>query len=238
MKHYHLVLFLSIGINAFGQFDIAFKAGLVSNYINASIPNQTFTEINKGNGYDFSLMLQYNYKKTFVLKSGFEVLQKKYSFIRNGIYNGAFKKVTNNYLQLPIIFSYKVYQTKKIEVSAEAGAYLGYWLSSLEKVRIPNLYSGVDTISSSGIPERFINFESYSKNYVFDSDKDRRIETGLIWGLILVTEVTNRFHVFLEPLLYTAFTSQQKQHVFGSSIRNRSLSLSIGIKYKIQKLVL
>ncbi|RTL52778.1 MAG: hypothetical protein EKK39_06260, partial [Sphingobacteriales bacterium] len=70
------------------QHGIGISAGYSNNHLQTNISNRLFIENKNGNSFSTGLIFNYAYKNKIQLLTELDVLQKNYSFVRKGIYEG------------------------------------------------------------------------------------------------------------------------------------------------------
>jgi hypothetical protein len=234
-----LTLILLVFIFSFdckAQFAIGFGVGFSNNYLNTNISNRTFTQNKNGSSAGFGILVNCKINNRIGIESSVELLQKKYSFVRNGIYEGVFESFINSYLQIPVVAQFKVIEKKKINVAINSGVYGGYRAFAKIKGAIPNIYNNInDSIGNNGQSIQHIRLTSYSEKYHFLKE-DNRFEFGWILGIALNYQFNRNYSVVFECNYYQAITNQQKNYIIYQTPKyNETLFASIGCLLHIGK---
>lgn len=99
--------------NVQAQRTISFAVGITENYLKANVANVSFTVLQPMLGYYVSAALQKNLTNKIIIFLGAESIQKNYTVVRTGIYQGIYDNHINNFIQLPITIQY-IFLQKKI----------------------------------------------------------------------------------------------------------------------------
>lgn len=223
------MFFIVIISNTKAQYSLSFSVGLSNNYLQTNISNQSNTTINYKLGYFSSLSFLSKINNRFLFNTDLSILQKNYSINRTGIYAAIYQNHTNNYIQLPISMNYSVFHRKKIELLAQGGGYIAYWLSGKIKGNIPDIFSVKDSINSSGQNIETFSLTNYSQKYQFNNQIDNRIEFGLIVGLNVIWQLKSSKKINFKFLYFNSLINQQKKYSINEIPRyNQTFVLSMG----------
>lgn len=227
-KNKLLIIALVISISCNAQFSFGIIAGYTNNHLNTDIANRVFTENRNGNGYDVGILGQYDWAKWLSLQVETGLIQKNYSFTRTGNYAGVFENFSNTYLQVGLTSNIKIFEVRKIKITAAIGAFTAYWILARVKGRVPNIFNGTDSINTTGQSNRHLTLDEYSEKYKFDIKKDARLELGWLSGINLYYEITPKAIIMLNCHYYQSLTGTNNDMVNVISKINQTTCVSIG----------
>jgi len=232
-----LALIQLLSLTSYAQFSIGVKTGYSNNHLNTNISNRILTQNKNGNSTGFGLLINCKINNRIGIESSVELLQKKYSFVRNDVYTGVYESFINSYLQIPLIAQFKVIEKKKINVAISSGVYGGYWAFAKIKGAIPNIYNNIsDSIGNNGQSIQYIQLAPYSEKYQFSKRKDNRFEFGWILDITLKCQLNKNYLTFIECNYYQALTDQQKNYMIHQTLKyNETIFASIGCLLHIGK---
>ncbi|RTL47438.1 MAG: PorT family protein [Sphingobacteriales bacterium] len=214
-KSYKIVfatLALGFYFKGISQFSIGFSAAYTNNHLQTDISNRTFTQNKNGNGFGTAIISNYKCNNKINLQTEIDLLHKDYSFVRTVNYTGIYTKYRNLYLQLPIIFQYKIFQKNKWQFFTDAGFFVSYWAFGKIKGVIPNIYSSYDSINTNGQITHYLRYTNYSQKYQFNNTKDNRFEFGALAGITTTYQLNKKYSLFCNARFYQSLTSQQKKY--------------------------
>ncbi len=211
------------------QFSIGIKAGYSNNRLKTDISNRTFTENKNGSGLGFGILGRYKLNNRINIESSVELLQKKYSFERTGIYEGVFDLFSNSYFQIPLTVQYKLFEKEKIGMAIHSGMYGAYWVLAKQKGVIPNIFNSANSPDANSQGIQYLTLESYSEAKLFSKSRDQRLETGWVAGISAYYILSENYAVFARYEYYNSLSDQQKEYTFFQVPKyNRTGFASIG----------
>ncbi|PZX60918.1 outer membrane beta-barrel protein [Hydrotalea sandarakina] len=229
MRQIYILLCFFIIKSLHAQYSVGLFSGYTNNHLRTNISNRLFTENKNGNSISTGLIFNYAYKTKIQLQTELALLQKNYSFVRTGLYSGIFTKYRNTYLQLPVIFKYKLLQKCKWVIWADAGFFVSYWVDGSINGVIPNVFNNYYTVDRRGSVTNYIRFSDYFQKHIFSSEKDNRFEVGPLVGITSVYQLNSSYSVFINARFYSSFLSQQKQYTVNQVMQyNQTSVISTG----------
>jgi hypothetical protein len=221
--------------NSYAQFLLGVDAGYSVNHLSTDISNRTYTKNTNGSGYNVNLHGAFIISDRFKIQTGIGLIQKSYSFVRTGYYEGIYENFTNSYLQIPSLAQFRVLIIKKVKVHFNSGIYGAYWTSAYVDGTLPNIFDSTNQIDDVGEIAQFFAFTEYSEKYSFNQDKDSRIEYGFVTGLEFNYDPTSRYSVILKASYYQSIADQQKDYMVNQiAKRNQTFCISVGYLIKFQ----
>lgn len=179
-------------------------------------------EYSAGSGLALGLTAAYHPTGWLALRAEPALVQKNYRLDRNNRYvNFAYTESTNNYLTLPVEAVLSLGRT--FRVSGIVGLYGGYWLSGHrqgQSLSVSYLVSGdeADTF--------------FDENYTFNSQRDRRFDAGLSYGIALACTIFQRLDLSVELHYYYGLTDVQKSYMSQQNPRyNTTRAIRAGLSY-------
>lgn len=159
---------------------------------------------------------QYNFTDWLGVRADFNWTQKNYRQHRV-VLNEVDHKYRNNYLQLPVMASFS-FGGQKLRGFCNMGVYGGYWLNSSRKGTDINTFT-----------QRIYKF---SEKVELDSERDQRLDCGLVGGVGLEYRLFKHWAVQGEVRYYYSTTSTQKQYMRVKDYRyNGTTALQLGAAY-------
>lgn len=159
---------------------------------------------------------QYDFNSWLGIRADLNWTQKNYRKHRM-ILDQMDYKYNNNYLQLPVMASFSV-GGEKLRGFCNLGVYAGYWLNSYR--------NGFD----------YNNFGEYvltfSEDVAFDSNRDQRLDIGLLGGIGLEYRITPHWAAQAEVRYYYSTVSTTKQYMRVKDYRyNATTAIQLGAYY-------
>ena len=229
-----LLSLLVVSFAGKAQFSVGVSGGYSNNHLNTDISNRVYTTNTNGNGFSADLQINYNLSNRISLQSGLGLVQKNYSFIRTGDYQGVFETFTNTYLQLPLTARVKILEKKKLRILFNIGVYEAYWTFAHVHGATPNILNSTNSTNSSGQMVQYTNIDNYSEKYQFNTIKDNRFEFGLTAGISIQYAINNKYSIFIEPDYYQSLTDQQKKYMINQIPNiNQTFRVSMGFIMKL-----
>jgi hypothetical protein len=231
-----LLLLLILTFSGKAQFSVGVSGGYSNNHLNTDISNRVDTKNTNGGGYNASLLVNYNLSNWISIQSGLSLVQKNYSFVRNGDYQGIFETFTNTYIQLPLTTRVKVLEKGKFKLLFHIGVYEAYWAFAHVNGATPNILNSSNSTNSNGQMVQYSYIDDFSEKYQFNNIKDNRFEFGLTAGISIHYTLNNKFSIFIEPEYYQSLTDQQKKYMINQIPNiNQTFCVSMGCIMKLGK---
>jgi Outer membrane protein beta-barrel domain len=235
-KRVALFVFLYFGLGASLsaqiKIGIEFLQGL--NFIESRLLNQSYTELRSSYGWGFEGNFFLPIGKKSSVKIGLGLLEKNYEIARNQQFEGVKKIFTNTYFQIPVEWNFEFVETGNTSFGVLCGAYAGFWTNSRISGVLPNafLLFGDTTARLS----QTLGLSAFDEDYIFDENRDNRLELGLITGLYSSTKLNSFFSVRIAVSYQLAITDMQKQYQYDLEEKmNRTILVSLGLNYSIPK---
>lgn len=218
MKKLLLVLTAAaFAFSAQAQWRAGVSAGVSHNWYSIKTHYQTDFNYEGLSAPSVALVGQYDFKDWFGVRAELEYLRKDHKFFRTSVYDETHYKVRNTYLQLPVMAVFS-FGGEKIKGFTHLGAYAGYWAKSTLKGSLLNP-SDEEAIAVD---------ESYS----FNSEKDRRLDLGLLAGVGMEYRFSPKWAVEFEARLNYSLVSTTKQYMaLGDYRYNTTASFRVGLQY-------
>lgn len=230
-KLYSLLVWALLPFWGNAQFSLEVGGGVGYNFFNADISNRAFTENEHGWGYNAGVLFQWDCFKKYSISAGMGLIQKNYSYVRNGIYTGIYNKFINTYAQLPLMANRTIFENKGFRFCLNIGGYLGYWAFARQEGKMPNVY---DAVSSNNGGLR-LSLSDYSINNYLNSSVYNRLELGWLLGATGSQVLKKGYSVFAQCLLMQAISAKRKQQISQDIGYNQTVSFSIGAMVKFKQ---
>ena len=210
----------AIDVNNAEKFYIGLAAGFTSNSLYTSGAGREHTEYQNGNGFEFALPFRYVIYPWLALQMEVQYIQKNYTWTRTGPYSD-FANVNNNFFNVPLMVNFSL-GIEKIKVFVNAGAYLGYWITS-------NVQGSMKEITA----DPFEPDKEYHSKYDETVDLDNsyyRFDAGLLASLGLQM-LSDRLTFFIEGRYCYGLTDMQSKNDYGLIIPriNNTLDIRFGL---------
>ena len=231
------LLFILLSSFLFSQdFSIGIKDGITWSSIKGRYDFKNFenTQIEKVTGHSFGLIFNYRFSNHFSFQTEINLEEKGFDFksdiwIDGGAYSGNYNI---NYLTIPVIINYELGKT--VKYYGYAGIYWGL-LTQVENQT---------TFSSTSQP--YIVRHDYSYD---PTDEFYKNELGLILGLGLKVPLCEQAKIIIDARYNWGLTKAAKNNDYNynpthwtfetpnnfQDVYNHSLTISLGILYKIKK---
>lgn len=231
-----LIIVMLFSKEAKSQWAIGIEGGYVNNHQLTDISNRVETNNQNGNSFGVGILAKYTFTKEWLsMETGLTFIQKNYSFVRTGKYQGIYENFINNYVQLPLGLSFRLFNLHGFKTYIDAGMYFGYWASSYVNGVTPNIINVI--YQKDGNNYQLVQANaSYSEKYSFDSRRDSRFEFGLYTGLTLAYDFYEKYGIFIRGRFYQSTTDQQKKYATNQIAQyNQSFFVSAGFMYTFYK---
>lgn len=226
------LFFTLIAADAKSQLLLGIGVGISNNYLNTNISNRKSSVIKSDVGYSINLPLHYQVVKWLTIETGPNFIQKNYTLARTDSLLGAYTRFKNTYIQLPLLMH--VVYGNRLKIFIKAGGYIAYWISGHLKGETPNIFSVISTGYGSQV-ETFA-LSTFTEKYIFNSQRDNRIELGWIIGAGLQYKLTNKYSLFTEWSFNQSLTDQQKQYMYNQMPQyNQTSNFLIGGLYVLNR---
>ncbi|HEY4788494.1 MAG TPA: outer membrane beta-barrel protein [Bacteroidales bacterium] len=215
------------------QISVGVIGGYTNNCMNTDMANLAYTrQVNLG-GYSFGILYKKTLSKVFALQAEFQLVQKNYSFERNGSYKGIFEDFYNTYLQLPLRGQLDILRRKKISIALNAGVFGAYWVFTKVNGVAPNVFNTTNQVDATGEDIQNFYLTKYSEVYRFNSKKDNRFEFGLHTGVTLQYDANEKNGFFMEYIYYHSLSDTQKKYMVNQVSKvNQTSLVSVGFLMK------
>jgi opacity protein-like surface antigen len=216
MKKLLTILALMLPTVAMAQWRVGVNGGADRNHFIIDKHYQTDYVFKDRWGVTLGLMGQYDVSDWLGVRAELDWTQKNYRHTR-AVNKTTRYDYTNNYLQLPVMASFS-FGGKKLRGFCNAGLYGGYWLNS-----------GREGYDSNDFSDRIFNI---SEDMEFNSERDQRLDFGLLGGLGLEYRFHRHWAAQVELRYYYSCVSTQKDYMLVSDPRyNSTLALQAGVWY-------
>jgi len=228
LKKIFSLILLFTGVTSTAQSWFGWQAGISSSSLRTNVSNRAYTSIGDGQGYSIGLIFKRKVLQWLSLEVTPDVTQKNYVIDRTDMLSGIYCRYHNTYLQLPV--TAHIAYGRRLQVSADAGLYGGYWLAGRIKGATPDVFS-VSTGNNTGTGQTTETFQlsSYNEKYTFNSQRDHRMEWGWIAGGGLEYTCSKKYVAFAKCAYYQSLTDQQKKYMISQVPRyNATFVFSVG----------
>ena len=215
-KLINVVVALALAVSANAQLKLGVTAGADYNVYSMDQQYMTDYKVDGRWGTTFGVSGQYNLNEWFGVRADLNLTQKNYRRSRV-VYDYVDYKLTNNYMQLPVMASFS-FGSQKLRGFCNLGVYGGYWLSSHRKGSDKNTFS-----------EEFIRFD---EKVTFNDERDQRWDCGLVGGVGLEYRIAAHWSAQAEVRYYYSTTSATMQYMRNRDYRyNSTTTVQIGAYY-------
>ena len=160
---------------------------------------------------------QYDVNEWLGVRAELDWTQKNYRRSRV-VYSDIDYKLTNNYLQLPLMASFS-FGAERLRGFCNVGVYGGYWLSSHRKGTDINFFDNDKVIS-------------FDEKVDFYDKRDQRWDCGLVGGVGIEYRLADHWAAQAEARYYYSTTSATKQYMRIADYRyNSTTALQLAINY-------
>lgn len=172
-------------------------------------------------GFAASVPGQYDFCDWFGLRAELSYMEKGYEVERTGEYSALYGKVSNRYLQLPVMADFS-FGGRRLRGFLNLGGYVGCWLSSNVQG------TSLRYFDPEGLPIVFYR----NANVALDPRRDNRFEAGLIGGIGLSYRASARVVLEAEWRIYYSLTDMQKDYMYFHTPRyNTTMAFQIGCMF-------
>ena len=212
---------------SFGQISIGLNGAISQNKLLTNTENEPQLTYKKSYGSSVAIEIQYKFYKQFSIVIQPSYIQKNYRVQNDSdTTNALAQRVTNTYIQLPLAGKLAE-QFNHVNISVEAGGFLGYWLKSNEGGTVEGVYF------SSG----YSNTSADEGNIPFNSIRDNKLEYGWLLGSEIGYNIATNLSANLTYSFYQSLTDQQKNYMIQHIQRyNRTQVWGVGFTYSLSHL--
>lgn len=197
-----------------------------------SFKNFESTNIEKSLGHSFGLILNYQLSKSIILQTEINYEMKGFDFGQSLMGGGLKGNYSLNYLTVPIIAHFEI--GKNVKYYGYTGVYFGFLIKAEN-------YTSLTSLTTPGI---VVYDLSYDPTNVFN-----KYEFGGLVGLGVKFPLCEKVYLFIDTRYNFGLTKAAKNTDFDyepnhwypespdnfQNVYNRSLSISLGILYKLNK---
>ena len=203
---------------------IGLSGGYANNTLYASTGGRALTEYDVGHGLEVAIPVRYQVVPWFAVQTGIQYIQKNYVWRRTGEFNKVESRVTNSFIEFPLLANFSV-GMEKLRLFANAGGYAGIWIDSWRKgTQIENTTNPFD----SGTKYYYYD---YDERLEFDDRRDARFEAGLLAGLGLQYAFKPCI-LFVEGRYYYGLTDLQQDYGYNMIPRmNDTVTVTLGVLF-------
>lgn len=217
------------------QTNVVIKGGYSYNDLASNGASKNFESIKPLGGYFFSAQVNIKTLGGIAVNSGIELIQKKHFWSRSASYAGVYQRHRNIYLQLPLAFQMRLAKMKRLECYITSGMFGGYWVTRLIEGTIPNAFNTTFEAADNGEIVQHFHLSKYTVKNKFDRSRDNRFEFGVLAGIQLNYCTAKSLSPSLSIDYYHAFTYLEQKYLENQNRqRNRTVTLSLGILYKMK----
>jgi hypothetical protein len=198
---------------------------LKTNLSNLDAINSVYvTGIQGGIGYSSEISKWLGYEGQLVY------INKNNRIVRNAFFTDVYREIKSSYLQVPLLFHFKVDISKNIQGHIGVGGFVGYWLSGRLSASFPNILAPKefnDEVVYENIYQ-IVSRHNIQEPYSFN-DTDKRIEYGTALGVGLTYYLSDKYGLLCRFRNYTSLSDIQKKYQTDQTKKmNRTMSISMG----------
>lgn len=196
----------------FAQWKVGVQTGLTFNHLKANTGYAYDRRYENESGFSFGIPVRYEFVDWFALQAEVSYDQKNYCINRSPGYFPS--DISNAYMQLPVFARFS-FGGEKWRGFLNTGLYFGYWMSS--------------KIKTVDFPLNMSQMSVYEEKNPFDSRRDNRFDGGLLGGIGLQYQLSQRVQLVAEGRYYYGLTDLQKEYMLKQYHRyNNTFALLIG----------
>lgn len=209
------------------------KVGVQAGYTNNSLATESGYAYDRRyealGGFMVSVPVQYEFVDWFALQADLSYMQKNYSLSRSGRYSDVHSDVRNGFMSLPV-YAHFSFGGTKLRGFLNAGAYVGYWMSSrIKGAQAQYFHDFVDTDDMAS--------HHFNEKVPFDSRRDNRFDGGLSLGVGLKYRLSPQLWLMAEGRYYYGLTDLQKKYMLKQVHRyNETLTIQVGCMVELGSL--
>ena len=210
-----LVAFLMVTTSQ-AQWRVGITGGADYNVFNMDQQYMTDYKVDGRWGITLGVTGQYNVTDWLGVRADLNWTQKNYRHSRV-VYSDVDYKLTNNYLQLPVMASFS-FGGERLRGFCNLGVYGAYWLNSHRKGSDWNSFADRTTL--------------FNEKVDFYDKRDQRWDCGLVGGIGLEYLITRHWAAQAEVRYYYSTISTTKQYMRNKDYRYHSTTaIQLGINY-------
>ena len=200
------------------QFGIGLKGGADVNTVTRSMAGRVDVTYHEKTGFDYGLILGYQFNEWFALRADVEILSRFHSMKRNlPIIKGVYTDYKNQYLTLPLMADFS-FGGEKLRGHFMMGGFVSYWITANVSGNTFNIY------------EEIMPFDEKVEFNEFHN----RVVAGLVAGPGLSLALFENIVLELDALFYYDLISYMKINEISPEPRyNNTASLTLGVIYKL-----
>jgi hypothetical protein len=234
-----MLLLSLLSIDTKAQLSIGMEAGGNKNFLFTNNQSQSFSVYKGVNGVSFGIPVLYKFNDWFSLQADPSYIKKNYKTERTDFFEGVYQTNINSYLQLPVSARFS-FGGKQVKGFINLGAYAAYWTAGKVKGAEANILDPVDSAYAMVNPANIFGENkayNYNEKYAFNNTRDNRLELGLVAGLGISYDITERWQLFAEGRYTYSLTDQQKNYMLKQVARyNDTYGISVGCLFSLQSI--
>jgi len=196
-----------------------------------NLSNDQSVKNEPGIGYSMGLNTSYQLNSWSEIVFLISLLQKNYEIARTDSLSGAYQKYNNKYLQVPLFIDLKT--GKKLRLSFEPGIFMSYWISSRTYGEIPNILSANTGKDANGNYYDQLTLTSFNQSVSLNAEHVNRFEYGWALGIQAEKGINALCGIYGSIRYYYSLSDTQEKYVLNQSPEyNRTMTLTIGIRFK------
>lgn len=208
------------------QWKVGVQAGYTHNSLSTTSGYAYDRNYGALGGFTVGIPVQYEFVDWFALQADLSYTQKNYSLSRSGAYEALHSDTKNGFMQLPVYARFS-FGGEKLRGFVNAGAYVGYWVSSKTKgAQGQYFYEIIDGQDKAPYP--------FDEKVPFDSRRDNRFDGGLMTGIGLQYQLTPCIQLLLEGRYYRGLSDLQKDYMLNRIHRyNDTFTVQFGCMFTL-----
>lgn len=221
-KSVRIFLVIAIAIlgfvqNANAQWAVGLNAGYTYNTMETESGYYYNRDYQPGSGFAIGVPVQYSFYDWLAVRVEPTFINKNYKWERViGVSVMDVSAYTNSYIDLPIMAKFSL-KKGKFSGFVNLGGYVGMWASSYVSCYYTQFLSP---------------YSQYNGFVDFNSESDNRFDAGLLIGLGLEYEISDRISCFAEGRLMWGLTDLQKDYMIGLYPKyNTTLLAQVGVMF-------
>lgn len=178
-------------------------------------------------GFWIHIPCQISIKKNVIVETGIGLMNKNHQVYRIGKYFGAYENTINQFTQIPILLKALLWQNKKFSLFAGPGIYSAFWLTSIRKGQIFNLYNSEANPSNSQ-SELLLSLSKYEEKRNLNEQGFNRFEFGGSIASSLKYLLSQENYLVVDLNLARSFSAMEKPSLGKKQEYNTTFVFSIG----------
>ncbi|MGN0033048.1 MAG: porin family protein [Candidatus Limimorpha sp.] len=215
-----LLLILLLTLNIKAQWSLGIKEGCDITSISRDNAGRIDEVYSSMAGNDIGVFVSYKFNGFFALRTDLSFMQRSHKTSRTLNYiNKVYTEYRNSYLTLPVMADFS-FGGERLKGHLFTGGYMGYWVSARR--------SG----TSFWTTDYAIIFPDFDEKREFNAE-DRRFNAGVCGGIGLGFDITERWGIQADAILYYDLISHKKGYLNLNDPRYlNTLSFTLGASYK------